>query len=115
MLEQLRGYDFDGKRVTLVVPDGTRHAPVDKVSKLIHEALGDRPKDVRVVIALGTHDYMSDEAIGRLMGSEPGRFEETYPGWEIFNHDWRNHDTFADLGTIPASHRGVHRRPVDRP
>ena len=69
VLEQLGAYDFDGKRVTLVVPDGTRHAPVAMMSHFIYEALGDRPKDVRVVIALGTHDYMSDEAIGRLMGS----------------------------------------------
>ena len=98
---QLKNHDFDGKRVTFVVPDGTRHAPVDKVSKYIHEALGDRPKDVRVVIALGTHDYMSDEAIGKLMGCEPGKFEEAYPGWKIFNHDWRNEETFANLGTIP--------------
>ncbi len=103
VLEQLQAYDFDGKRVTFVVPDGTRHAPVAKVARFVHEALGDRPKDVRVVIALGTHDYMSDEAIGKLMGSEPGRFSETYPGWEIFNHDWRNEDTFANLGTIPAA------------
>ena len=106
VLEQLTAYDFDGKRVTLVVPDGTRHAPVAEVSKLIHEALGDRPASVRVVIALGTHDYMSDAAIGKLMGSEPGRFEETYPGWEIFNHDWRNEETFANLGTIDRARIG---------
>ena len=104
--EQLGAYDVDGKRVTLVVPDGTRRAPVDKVSKYIHEALGDRPASVRVVIALGTHDYMSDEAIGALMGSEPGKFEQTYPGWTIVNHDWRNEDTFANLGTIPAARIG---------
>ena len=98
---QLKNHDFDGKRITFVVPDGTRHAPVDKVSKYIHEALGDRPKDVRVVIALGTHDYMSDEAIGKLMGCEPGKFDETYPGWTIYNHEWRDESVFANLGTIP--------------
>ena len=101
VVEQLSQHDFDGKRVTFVVPDGTRHAPVDKISKYIYEALGDRPKDVRVVIALGTHDYMSDEAIGKLMGCEPGKFEEAFPGWTIHNHDWRNDETFANLGTIP--------------
>ncbi|SDL22444.1 lactate racemase domain-containing protein [Tessaracoccus oleiagri] len=106
VLEQLRAYDFDGKRVTFIVPDGTRHAPVDVVTKIVHEALGDRPADVRVVIALGTHDYMNDAAIGKLMGCEPGRFEETYPGWRIFNHDWRNEETFANLGTIPAARIG---------
>lgn len=117
VLEQLGAYDFDGKRVTLVVPDGTRHAPVATVSKYIYEALADRAADVRVVIALGTHDYMSDEAIGRLMGSAPGRFEETYPGWKIFNHDWRDDETFANLGTIPAEKIGelTDGRLTDRP
>ena len=102
VLEQLQNYDFDGKRVTLVVPDGTRHAPVDQMAHYIYEALGDRPKDVRVVIALGTHEEMSDEAIGKLMGNEPGKFEEEYPGWKIYNHAWRDEDTFANLGTISA-------------
>lgn len=106
VLEQLKAYDFDGKRVTLVVPDGTRHAPVDKMAHYVYEALGDRPKDVRVVIALGTHDDMSDEAIGHLMGCEPGKFEEEYPGWKIYNHKWRDEETFANLGTIPKEQIG---------
>lgn len=97
---QLAAHDFDGKRVTLVVPDGTRHAPVAMMSKLIRDALGTRPASVRVVIALGTHDYMSEEAIGKLMGCEPGRFADTYPGWEIVNHLWRDEATFANLGTV---------------
>ncbi|MDO5049055.1 MAG: lactate racemase domain-containing protein [Actinomycetaceae bacterium] len=101
VLEQLGNFDFDGKRVTLVVPDGTRHAPVDKMAHYVYEALGDRPRDVRVVIALGTHDDMSDEAIGKLMGNKPGEFESEYPGWKIYNHAWREEETFANLGTIP--------------
>lgn len=97
---EFASHNFDGKRVTLVVPDGTRHAPVAMMAKLIRDALGTRPASVRVVIALGTHDYMSDEAIGRLMGCEPGRFADTYPGWEIVNHLWRDEATFANLGTV---------------
>ncbi|MDO5734929.1 MAG: lactate racemase domain-containing protein [Propionibacteriaceae bacterium] len=106
VLENLRGYDFDGKRVTLVVPDGTRHAPVAMMAHVIHEALADRPKDVRVVIALGTHDYMSDVAIGALMGCQPGRFEEEFPGWSIHNHNWRDPETFVNLGTITKERIG---------
>lgn len=101
VLTQLGNYDFDGKRVTLVVPDGTRHAPVAMMAHNIRDALGDRPKDVRVVIALGTHDDMSEDAIAQLMGYEPGHFTDEFPGWQIFNHAWRSEDTFEDLGTIP--------------
>lgn len=100
VVDSLRSLDVAGKRVTLVVPDGTRHAPVAAMAHYVHEGLGDRPKDVRVVIALGTHDYMSQEAIAALMGCQPGRFADEYPGWEIHNHDWRDEDTFVDLGTI---------------
>lgn len=99
----LSTHDLDGRHITLIVPDGTRHAPVAQLSKHIRDALGTRPASVRVVIALGTHDYMGDEAIARLMGCEPGRFEQTYPGWSIHNHRWRDETTFADLGTIPAT------------
>ena len=104
--DAIGAYDFDGKRVTLVVPDGTRHAPIAMLSHLIRDALGSRPKDVRVVIALGTHDYMSETAIAALMGYEPGHFSDEFPGWEIFNHDWRNDDCFANLGTIEAARIG---------
>ena len=104
--DAIGAYDFDGKRVTLVVPDGTRHAPIAMLSHLIRDALGSRPKDVRVVIALGTHDYMSETAIAALMGYEPGHFADEFPGWEIFNHDWRNDDCFANLGTIEAARIG---------
>ncbi|MHA6513127.1 lactate racemase domain-containing protein [Tessaracoccus sp. Z1128] len=99
-------YDVAGKRITLVVPDGTRHAPVAMLAHLVRDALGTRPSSVRVVIALGTHDYMSEEAIAALMGYEPGHFADEYPGWEIHNHDWRNDETFADLGTIDAARIG---------
>lgn len=100
--EQLAALDVAGKRVTLVVPDGTRHAPVAMMTHHIRDALGDRPASVRVVIALGTHDYMSEEAIATLLGYEAGAFTGTYPGWTVYNHLWRDDSVFTDLGTIPA-------------
>lgn len=98
---QLAALDVDGKRVTLVVPDGTRHAPVDVMTHHVRDALADRPASLRIVIALGTHDYMSEEAIAHLLGYAPGRFAQEYPGWEVHNHTWRDEVTFANLGTIP--------------
>lgn len=99
--DHLAAADVDGKRVTVVVPDGTRHAPVAMLTHLVRDALGQRPASIRCVIALGTHDDMSEEAIADLMGYDAGHFAQAYPGWEIVNHKWRDPDTFADLGTIP--------------
>ncbi|MDO5673015.1 MAG: lactate racemase domain-containing protein [Actinomycetaceae bacterium] len=93
--------DFTGKRITVIVPDGTRHAPVDLMLQALRDALGNKPKDVRVVIAAGTHAAMDENAIAKLTGSAPGDFAGTYPGWQIFNHEWWDEDTFEDLGTIP--------------
>ncbi|WP_353081913.1 lactate racemase domain-containing protein [Tessaracoccus lapidicaptus] len=106
VVDSLSALDVDGKRVTIVVPDGTRHAPVAMMAHHIRDALGTRPRNVRVVIALGTHDYMSEPAIAALMGYEPGHFADEYPGWEIHNHDWRRDETFANLGTIGAARIG---------
>lgn len=98
--EQFAATDFDDKRVTFIVPDGTRHAPVGRMAKIIRDELGDRPRDVRIVIALGTHEYMDEPAIAKLLGYQPGKFAETYPGWSVHNHEWRDESVFTNLGTI---------------
>lgn len=103
---QLADFDVDGKRLTIVIPDGTRHAPVARILGFVRDALKDRPKDVRVVIAAGTHAAMDDDAIASLTGCEPGKFSETYPGWQIFNHEWWDENTFANLGTIDRKEIG---------
>ena len=46
---------------------------------------------------------MSERALARHLGFTAGRLEETYPGMAVVNHQWWDPETFADLGTIPAS------------
>ncbi|UEJ81335.1 lactate racemase domain-containing protein [Brachybacterium halotolerans subsp. kimchii] len=100
--DQLAASDLDGRSVCLIIPDGTRSVPLPRVLPAIHRALAGRARSVTVLIALGTHAAMSDEAIGRLLGSEPGHPERTYPGWEVVNHAWHDESQIADLGEIPA-------------
>ena len=58
---------YRGKRVLLIVPDGTRTAPVGLMFKTLHRQLSGVTKALDVLIALGTHQPMSEEAIcGRL-------------------------------------------------
>jgi nickel-dependent lactate racemase len=56
-----------------------------------------------VLVALGTHAAMSDEALATHLGYADEGLEATYPGLTVLNHKWWDADTFADLGTIPAS------------
>ncbi|MBB5833054.1 lactate racemase domain-containing protein [Brachybacterium aquaticum] len=102
VLEQLAGQDLDGKSICLIVPDGTRSVPLPKVLPAIHGALDGRAASVTVLIALGTHAAMSEQAIDRLMGSTERGVAATYPGWEVVNHAWDDPDQIADLGVISA-------------
>ena len=94
--------DLDGASVCLVVPDGTRTCPLPLLLGAIRDALTERARSVTVVIALGTHQGMSQEHLARHLGFDPGDSEATYPGWQILNHESWLPETFTDLGTIGA-------------
>jgi nickel-dependent lactate racemase len=98
----LAGADLDDKRVCLVVPDGTRTCPLPLVMRAAQSALEGRAKEVTVVIALGTHQGMSEAHLARHMGYSAGAAEETYPGWNIINHESWLPETFTTLGSIGA-------------
>jgi nickel-dependent lactate racemase len=100
---QLRATDLDGRSVCIVVPDGTRTCPLPMLVGAVHAALNGRAARITTLIALGTHQPMSEEALARHLGYEVGRLEDTYPGMTVINHEWWDPATFADLGTIPAS------------
>src|SRR5262245_12996137 len=53
------GSDYREKRVLLIVPDGTRTAPVGMLFKALHSQLGGVTEAFDVLIALGTHQPMS--------------------------------------------------------
>ena len=98
----LAGADLDDKRICLVVPDGTRTCPLPLLMAAMHEAVRDRAREVTVVIALGTHQGMSEENLARHLGYRAGESEATYPGWRIVNHESWLPETFTDLGAIGA-------------
>jgi nickel-dependent lactate racemase len=94
--EALATADVDGKRVCLVVPDGTRTCPLPLLLQAAYGALQGRASDVTVVIALGTHQGMSEEQLARHLGYAPGRSADTFPGWTIVNHESWPRSTPAD-------------------
>ena len=98
----LAGADLDGRRVCLVVPDGTRSCPLPLILRACHAALTDRAKEVTVVIALGTHQAMTDDQLARHLGYPAGDLEAAYPGWAVHNHESWLPETFVQLGTIGA-------------
>src|ERR1039458_2692052 len=55
------------KRVLLIVPDGTRTAPIGLIFKAIFAQIGAVTDQLDVMIALGTHQPMSEDAICRRL------------------------------------------------
>ncbi len=100
--EQLAARDLDGRSVCILVPDGTRSCPLPLLLRAVHGALHGRASAMTVIVALGTHTPMDDEALARHLGYAPGRIGATYPGLTVRNHEWWEPSTFADLGVVAA-------------
>jgi lactate racemase len=89
----------DGKRVLIIIPDGTRTMPMPAMFDLFRDLVRPRVKTLDFLVALGTHRLMSDAELTKLVG-HPVEDEMT-GDTHVFNHHWENPDTFAWLGTIP--------------
>ncbi len=93
--------DLTGRRVLVVIPDGTRTAPIGLLFSLLGDVLGSKVEALDYLIALGTHPPMDDAAKSRLL--ETPVVDGKAGRSRVFNHRWESPDTFATLGTIPAS------------
>ncbi len=91
---------LDGKHVLVIIPDGTRTAPIPLFFSLLHEQLGKRVAQLDYLIALGTHPPMSEEAIDRLVGVPARERAELYPNVRIFNHHWAQPEMLKTIDVI---------------
>jgi lactate racemase len=93
---------YRGKRVLLIVPDGTRTAPVGMLFQALHKQIAQITKEFDVMIALGTHQPMSEAAICERLEISSNERGSTYKGVRFFNHEWNNPGALKNIGTIPA-------------
>jgi nickel-dependent lactate racemase len=101
MARGLAGLATDGKRVLVIIPDSTRTMPMPMMFGLFQELMGGRAAQLDYLVALGTHQPMTDEQLSRLVGTEvkAGKVGRT----NVFNHEWSDPDALRTVGTIPAS------------
>ena len=92
---------IDGKRVLVLIPDGTRTMPMPRMFDLLEETVGRRAAALDFLVALGTHVPMSDAQLSRLIGRPVA--DGRAGTHRIFNHQWDDPATFVTLGAIPAS------------
>ena len=98
--EGLPSAELAGKRILLIVPDATRSCPLGMVFKEVHRQLHGKVATLDVMIALGTHPPMSEEAICERLEitaqDRGGRFASV----GFLNHEWDNPSALRRIGTL---------------
>ena len=92
--------DFRGKKVLLIVPDATRTAPLPLLFGAVHKQLGPVVSALDVMVALGTHPPMSEEAICRLLGIPEAKQERSKLPMQLFNHAWDSPKALCTIGSL---------------
>ena len=85
-----------GMEIVILVDDLTRPTPQKRILPILLDELnetGVKDKDITVIIALGTHRYMTKKEITQRYGA--GVVSRV----EIINHEWKNNDNFINLGS----------------
>lgn len=100
VVKTLAQHALAGKRVIIIIPDSTRTSPIPLMFRLFHEALAGQVAKLDFLIALGTHQPMSEEAINRHLGLTAEERAGRYAGVNVFNHAWAAPDVLTTLGEI---------------
>src|SRR5580704_3216525 len=93
-------WNVAGKRVLAIVPDGTRTAPMGAMFRILHEVVAKEAKSFDVLIALGTHPPMSEEAINARFELTPHERSHTYGSTKFLNHRWDDPAQLVSLGVL---------------
>lgn len=99
----VQDYDFAAKRVLLVIPDHTRTAPIGRLFRGLFDRLHPRTRSLDLIIALGTHPPMTEEAICQRLEITLEDRQKKYSNVRFFNHEWDNPAALELIGTIPSS------------
>jgi lactate racemase len=94
--------EYQRKKVLLIVPDATRTCPLGVLFKGIFDRIGAEAAAFDVMIALGTHPPMGEEAICRRLDISIEERRAKYGSVRLFNHEWDNPSALTHVGTISA-------------
>lgn len=89
---------YKNKKVLLIVPDGTRTAPVGLLFSALHQQIGQVTRALDVLIALGTHPPMSEEAICARLDISIAERKDRFQSVRFFNHRWDDPAALKQIG-----------------
>src|SRR6516164_8843010 len=93
---------YRDKRVLLIVPDGTRTAPIGLIFNALFHQVGKVTKAFDVLIALGTHQTMSEAAICRRLDISEAERRGRYSQVKFSNHAWDDPSALKQVGALSA-------------
>ncbi len=93
---------YRNKRILLIIPDGTRTAPIGLMFQILHRQIGQATKALDVLVALGTHQPMSAAAIRRRLEISERERREVYGLVRFFNHEWNNPAALKQIGMLTS-------------
>lgn len=94
--------DYTGKRALLIIPDNTRSGPIGDIFKMIYEFLQRKTKALDCLVALGTHQPLTEEQICTRLDITLDERRTKYAAVKFFNHEWDKPETFTSIGKITA-------------
>lgn len=101
--DAVAGWNLRGRRILLVVPDRTRTCPLAALFRVMHRLLAPEAACVDVMIALGTHAPLPEEAIIAHLGITPEERAGPFRHVKLLNHAWNDPAQLTTIGTIPAA------------
>jgi nickel-dependent lactate racemase len=106
LADSLAGMPLDGKRLLVLIPDGTRTFPLPLLFPRIVALLQGRLRQLDFMIATGTHPAMSAEAKLKMVGITAEEKATTYASVRLLDHAWDDPQALINLGVIPAEDIG---------
>ncbi len=98
--QAVSGWSLSRRKVLVIIPDATRTAPMPLMFQQVCRNLVGTAKKVDFLVALGTHQPLSEEALNRLVGLPPGESARRSAGVGLYNHRWDLPETFRAIGVI---------------
>lgn len=91
---------YQDKRVLVLTPDTTRTCPLPMMISCLQEIIGSRAKSLDFMVALGTHQPLSEERILELYGISAEKRQTIFANTKFFNHRWDLEETFERVGYL---------------
>ncbi|MBQ7589390.1 MAG: DUF2088 domain-containing protein [Verrucomicrobia bacterium] len=98
--EATRNWNLANRKTLLIVPDQTRTAPLGMLFKAFCELWLESAAALDVMVALGTHPPMGEEAICRRLELTARERSERYGKVRFFNHDWSDPAALKTVGKL---------------